>query len=164
MPQRLKLQFKFMDRSIPICHPDMFVYFRIAPYRKTKTHLTFSALGSHRHQHIITEATSLFNPRAFLVIRGHSQEEGDAAGGAAAAAMAIPLVLVVLPLGLLFLLSGLIINAVQVTSRAPGQAASSSVILLTVNFRGFVWCSDLNQFGPEDLIFINGLPRDSALL
>ena len=78
--------------------------------------------------------------------------------------MAIPLVLVVLPLGLLFLLSGLIVNAVQVTSRAPGQAASSSVILLTVNFRGFVWCGDLNQFGPEDLIFINGLPRDSALL
>ena len=67
--------------------------------------------------------------------------------------MAIPLVLVVLPLGLLFLLSGLIANAVQVISRALGQAASSSVILLTDIFPEFVWCGDLNQFGREDLIF-----------
>jgi lysophosphatidic acid acyltransferase/lysophosphatidylinositol acyltransferase len=35
--------------------------------------------------------------------------------------MAIPLVLVVLPLGLLFLLSGLIVNTIQVARLRPHQ-------------------------------------------
>lgn len=39
--------------------------------------------------------------------------------------MAIPLVLVLLPLGLLFLLSGLVVNTVQVTSGDPGLAIVS---------------------------------------
>lgn len=82
----------------------------------------FIASGSQTSTQMTDQtATFLFIPRVFLVIRGQGPEErtGDAA---AAAAMAIPLVLVVLPLGLLFLLSGLIVNAVQVISRAPGPS------------------------------------------
>jgi hypothetical protein len=43
--------------------------------------------------------------------------------------MAIPLVLVVLPLGLLFLLSGLIVNAIQVPALPPRRAPARFVFL-----------------------------------
>lgn len=42
--------------------------------------------------------------------------------------MAIPLVLVVLPLGLLFLLSGLIVNTIQVSSLPPHRSRSARFV------------------------------------